>query len=59
MKTVYMYDLQGRAAGSIELKDGAEMPTDCTDVAPPELSEDFRAVFNGADWTIETTRREF
>jgi len=56
MKTIHFFDLTGLHAGSYDLAEGADMPLDATEVAPPEVSEGFLTRWNGADWTVEIAR---
>lgn len=52
----YEFEQNGLFKQAHELAEGAELPEhfeNCTEVAPPELTEDFNARWNGESWTIE------
>lgn len=52
MKTYYFWDMQGRYAGAYDAAEGEEMLADSTAIAPPELADDYCAVWAGDCWII-------
>lgn len=48
----YFWNDQGVCVGSYTLADGEEVPPNSTTVAPPELGEDYCAVWLGDSWVI-------
>lgn len=36
--------------------EGESLPEGTTDIAPPDVGDGYQCRWNGADWTIESTR---
>lgn len=51
-KTYYFWNEQGVLAGSFTLAEGQDELPNSTTVAPPELGEDYCAVWLGDSWVI-------
>lgn len=52
MEKHYFWDDQGVCAGSFTLAEGQEPLPNSTTIAPPELGEDYKAVWLGDSWVI-------
>lgn len=52
MKKYYFWDDQGRFAGAYELPEGEEVHPNSTEIAPPELTERYKAMWAGDCWII-------
>ena len=52
MEAYYFWDETGACAGSFTLAEGQDVLPNSTTVAPPELTEEYKALWLGDSWVI-------